>query len=222
MRTANHPANAPKKCASCGTTINRRHKDGKYTESASNYRRRRTCSFQCGRALNAALNAGSTPTEWAERANATRTCTICGNEYKRAKGENVHRFEGRTCCSVRCASQAATTKAHQFSARPSRPRVPAERTFTDRLDARAANTPHAPWKPREADSSPKPDQIPTAKRTSPPRAPQALLRMLATVVKTHPEFATALLDPTFVDITPHTLDRLRAYGGPANAGFNRA
>ena len=190
-----------KTCIVCDALIHRRE-----SESASNYKRKKLCSPDCKRLHDAALKRGITYEQAKRDLNTVKNCKHCRKPFTKPKRLSFPEYERQQFCSQACArfDQQSQTK-------------PGRR----RRDSKPAALSGAAL-PLGFVGSPKPDPVPTAKPSAPLRAPQALLRALASTIAIHPELRVALLDPTFVDITPHTLDRLRAYGGPANAGFNRA
>ena len=189
-----------KTCIVCDAPIHRRK-----GETTSNYKRKKLCSQACKRLHDAALKRGITYEQAKRDLNTVKNCKRCGKPYPKPKRLSFPEYERQQFCSQTCARFDQQSRTE-----------PGRR----RRDNKPSTRSPAALPPGFV-GSPKPDPIPTGKARALSRAPQALLRTLYTAVKTHPEFAHALRDPHWIDVTPHTLDRLRAYGSASNGGFNR-
>jgi hypothetical protein len=83
-----------KTCATCGGTFERRE-----NESATNYRRRKTCSQDCRRAKES-------ETKGQAHVFHLRACTMCGTSMPKARWESASQYLERKYCSRECMGDA--------------------------------------------------------------------------------------------------------------------
>jgi hypothetical protein len=128
-------------CPACEAPMPRRH-----DETASNYRKRQTCSPDCRVTLDTARKRGISPAAARAHRAATLTCQHCRQVLERPPSVPPSEFSARKFCSLKCSHAAASapravTRRTRPAPNPSPPPAPRD-GLTPRETLQAAARAH--------------------------------------------------------------------------------